>query len=256
MRAVKLPENLIEVKNISYRYDREPVLRQVTLAVPRGDYLGLVGPNGAGKTTLLRIMLGLLKPDQGSVRLFGQDIKQFKGWAKIGYVPQRIAAFEANFPATVSEVVLMGRYGRRGLFQAIAREDKQLANAALEEVGMTAFRQRLIPDLSGGELQRVFIARALASEPEIILLDEPTIGIDQRARAEFYALLKRFNRERRLTLVLVSHDVDMVVKEARHIACLDRALVCHSLPGEFLAHSESSKLFKERVKIIAHTHQH
>lgn len=256
MHTLEKSKRVIEVTDVSFSYNNEVVLKDISLAVEKGDYLGVVGPNGAGKTTFLKIVLGLLKPTRGLVKLFGEDVEKFKGWAKIGYVPQRLAKFDDNFPATVHEVVLMGRYGRRGLFHRITDQDRHKARVALAEVNMQSFHNRLIGELSGGEQQRVFIARALASEPEIVFLDEPTIGIDQQARDEFYALLKRLNKERHLTLVLVSHDIDMVVRESGHIACLDRELVCHGLPKDFLADSLSTALFQKRVKIITHTHQH
>lgn len=256
MQEIDPHKNILEVQDVSFSYGEGEVLSGITLAVPRGDYLGVVGPNGAGKTTLLKIVLGLLPLSRGSVRLFGKDIREFKEWARIGYVPQKAAAREANFPATVYEAVLMGRYARRGLFHRITEGDRRLAKKALEDVGMHAYKDRLVGDLSGGQEQRVFIARALVTEPDIIFLDEPAIGIDQKARDEFYALLKKLNREMRLTLILVSHDIEMITRETRHIACIDRVLVCHGSPEEFLRDSRSSDFFRGGVKIITHTRHH
>ena len=156
-------ENIIEANHVSFSYGAESVLSDITLAVHRGDYLGMVGPNGAGKTTLLKIMLGILRPSSGSVRLFGKDIGAFRDWEKIGYVPQKALNFDANFPATAREVVLMGRYARRGLLHRITAEDKNAADAALDQVGMERYQDRLIGDLSGGQQQRIFIARACGS---------------------------------------------------------------------------------------------
>lgn len=251
-----MAETIIEVKNISFSYGADSVLSNVSFDVMKGDYIGLIGPNGAGKTTLLKIMLGLLTPADGSVSFFGEDVKKFKDWAKIGYVPQKATNFDINFPATVEEVVLMGRYARRGLFNKLTPKDRSLMKSALERVEMHKYKGRLVGQLSGGEQQRVFIARALAAEPEIIFLDEPTVGVDQKTRNEFYALLRKLNKDLSLTLILVSHDVSVVANEANRIICIDRDLVCNSSPKEFLADSRLGELFRGDVGIITHKHHH
>lgn len=248
--------NIVEAQNISFSYGDNQVLKNITLAVPQGDYLGVIGPNGAGKTTLLKIILGLLMPAAGSVKLFGQYLKDFKNWEKIGYVPQKATKFETDFPTSVYEVVMMGRFGSRGLFHPTNSEDKKIVKRSLEQVGMWEHRDTLIGNLSGGEQQRVFIARALATQPEIIFLDEPTVGIDPKAREEFYSLLKTLNQKQRLTLVLISHDVETVLKEVQHVACVDVNLVCHSVPTEFLKHTLAGEMLGGGVKIIAHEHRH
>ncbi len=240
MQTVDHSANSIEIAHVSFSYGETEVLRDITFAVHRGDYLGLVGPNGAGKTTLLKIMLGRLAPAAGTVKIFGTDVGDFKEWHKIGYVPQKATRFEEHFPATVGEVVLMGRSARRGLFHRLTAEDRAAAADALITAEMWDYRDRLIGDLSGGEQQRVFIARALATAPEIIFLDEPTTGVDAKSQDEFYALLRKLNRESRMTVVLVSHDIDRVLAEAMHIACIDRTLVCHGSPEEYVRESKSA----------------
>lgn len=248
---------LVEVEDVSFSYGANEVLEGISLNVPRGDYLGIIGPNGGGKTTLLKIILGLMVPRQGSVQLFGKNVRQFKDWSKIGYVPQKVTSFDENFPATVYEVVLMGRYGKRGLLHRITADDRRIAKRVLEHVGMGEYKDRLIGDLSGGQQQRVFIARALATEPEIIFLDEPTVGIDQKTSREFYALLKKLNEEFHMTLVLISHDLETVLREVKHVACVDHALVCHTIPEEFLKDVQASKLLGDGVRIITHDrHSH
>ena len=233
-------KNIIELGGISFSYGREDVLRDVTLRIHRGDYLGIIGPNGGGKSTLLKIMLGLLKPEKGSVKLFGTDIGQFRGWAKIGYVAQR-PSFEANFPLTVREVVSMGRYPKRGLFRFLTARDREIASTALRQVDMHEYRDRLIGDLSGGQQQRVFIARALAGQPEVIVLDEPTVGVDQKTQEQFYALLQKLNKELDLTLVLVSHDLDTVSREATELAYINRELVYYGPPKKFFEENHHAK---------------
>lgn len=234
MHPVDHNTNSIEIAHVSFSYGESEVLRDITFAIHRGDYLGLVGPNGAGKTTLLKIMLGRLAPSAGQVKIFGTDARDFTEWSKIGYVPQKALDFDTHFPATVAEVALMGRFAKRGLFHRITAEDRMAAARALKTAGMWQYRDRLIGDLSGGQQQRVFIARALAPAPEIIFLDEPTTGVDAESQEEFYALLRKLNRESRVTLVLISHDIDRVLGEAMHIACIDRTLVCHGSPEAYI----------------------
>lgn len=247
-------QNIIELKDISFRYGSEVVLENISLNVHKGDYLGVIGPNGGGKTTLLKVILGLLSPTSGSVSLFGQDIVKFRDWSKIGYVPQKVVHFDATFPATVEEVVAMGRYGRIGLFRWPTQKDKASVAEALKEVEMYNYRQRLIGDLSSGQQQRVFIARALAGEPEVIFLDEPTVGVDAPTQERFYELLKKLNRDMQLTLVLVSHDIDVIANEVTEFACVNRSLVYHGQPAEFIKGDYLQRLYGKDVKFIIHGH--
>jgi zinc transport system ATP-binding protein len=244
MHSIHNTENIIEIKNVSFSYGDKEVLRDVHLDIHKGDYLGIVGGNGSGKTTLLKIILGLLPSKTGTITLFGKDKAEFSDWQKIGYVPQKATNFDVNFPATALEVVLMGRYGKRGLFRAVTDEDNQQAKKALEEVEMWEYRDRLIGDLSGGQQQRVFIARALAGEPEVIFLDEPTVGVEKHIRDEFYALLQKLNKELRLTIVLITHDIESISHEAMHVACIDQTLFFHNSADDY---------FKES-HMLAHPH--
>ncbi|MEO6508872.1 MAG: metal ABC transporter ATP-binding protein [Patescibacteria group bacterium] len=247
-------KNIIELNNISFAYNGENVLEHVNLNVHKGDYLGIIGPNGGGKTTLLKIMLGLLKPTDGTVHLFGKDICCFKDWSKIGYVPQKVATFDANFPATVYEVVSMGRYGKKGLFHSLNDKDKAIIDEALKQVEMYEYKDRIIGDLSGGQQQRVFIARALATQPQVIFLDEPTVGVDVITQESFYKLLKKLNYELELTLILVSHDIDVVAHEATELACVNKTLTYDSDPQEFLKKDGLKSIYGNQVTFIVHKH--
>jgi zinc transport system ATP-binding protein len=248
-------KNIIEVHEVSFSYDGiENVLENITLEIHQGDYVGFIGPNGAGKTTLFKIMLHLLTPRSGTVKLFGQEVDDFKEWYKIGYVPQKATHFDNHFPASVREVVLMGRYVKRGLFQKTTKEDHKSVKEALEKVDMGGYRDRLIGDLSVGQQQRVFIARALVNQPEVIFLDEPTTGTDEKTQGRFYALLKRFNQEEGLTIAIVSHDIGRITQEVMHINCVDRTLTCHTSPEEYLRESQSNKILGQDVKIITYHH--
>lgn len=228
-------KNIIELHHISFSYEKgEKILNNINLNIHQGDYLGIIGPNGGGKTTLLKIMLGLLTPDEGSIKIFDTDLANFKDWYKIGYVAQKVVDFDQSFPLTVEEVVAMGRYGKKGLLKILDQKDLKLIEEALREVDMWEFRKKMIGDLSGGQQQRVFIARALASSPEIIFLDEPTAGVDEQTQKNFYSLLKKLNIDRNLTLVLVSHDINIIVHETTELACVNKTLIYDTNPKNFI----------------------
>ena len=236
MRIVEQKDSIIELTGVSHSYDTKTrVLEEVSLRVARGEYLGLIGPNGGGKTTLLKVILGLIEPKSGLVELFGVPLRRFKDWPRIGYVSQRAITFDPLFPVTVEEVVLMGRYAKRGMFRRITKEDRERAAQALAEVEMLGLRDRRMSDLSGGQKQRVFLARALASEPDLIVLDEPTTGVDHDAEEQFYGLLSKLNREKGMTLVLVSHDLERVAEEASCVAVIDTTLRYYADPAEAVA---------------------
>lgn len=252
MSNIDHTQNIIEIDKVSFSYTDETVLKNISLNIHQGDYLGIIGPNGGGKTTLLKIMLGLLIPQSGTVKLFGQDINHFKDWSKIGYVPQKAAAFDPHFPLTVEETVAMGRYAKRGLLRFPNKLDRQKVDEALQKVDMDKFKKRLIGDLSGGQQQRVFIARALAAEPEVIFLDEPTAGVDIKAQEEFYLLLEKLNQELNLTLVLVSHDIDVVASETTEVACINRTLIYHGSPKQFIKEDYLTRVYGKGLKFILH----
>lgn len=247
-------KNIVELKDVCFSYNKQSILHDISFNIHLGDYLGVIGPNGGGKTTLLKIILGLLKPQCGEVKLFGQDIHNFKDWYKIGYVPQKTTDFEANYPATVQEVVAMGLYGKKGLFHSLDQKDHQQVTKALENVGMSEYKGRLINDLSGGQQQRVFIARALVSNPQVLFLDEPTVGVDIRAQEEFYNLLQKLNKELELTLVLVSHEIDVVANESTELLCVNQTVIYHGEPKKFIKEDYLNKLYGKGVKFILHDH--
>jgi len=242
MQQVNHSHTIIELDRVCFSYTTEEVIKDVSLQIHKGDYVGIVGPNGGGKTTLLKLMLGILKPRDGKIKLFGAEIKDFKDWSRIGYVPQKTQV-EMNFPVTVEEMVATGRYGKRGLFHFPTKEDKKKTLNALRQVDMFEYRNRPINYLSGGQQQRVFIARALASEPEIIFLDEPTVGVDVKTQKQFYSLLRKLNKELELTLVLVTHELDVVAHEATELGYINRTLEYYGEPEEFL----KGKYFHELI---------
>lgn len=255
MASIDHTQNIIELNDVSFSYDgKNDIVKDISFSIHKGDYLGVIGPNGGGKTTLLKIMLGLLKPTRGTVRLFGTDIRKFKDWSRIGYVAQKATNFDTKFPVTVEEVVIMGSYARRGLFHASTAEDLQRVHEALSQVEMLEYTDNRIGDLSGGQQQRVFIARALVSRPDVLFLDEPTVGVDAVTQEQFYLLLKRLNTEFDLTLVLVSHELDVVAHQATEIACINGGLVSYCTPDELMKEGGIEKLYGKDLKYILHTH--
>ncbi len=250
--SINHSENIIELEGIGFTYNTQVVLRDISFAVHRGDYLGIVGPNGGGKTTLLKIMLGLLRPQTGQVKLFGMPSDKLTGRQRIGYVPQQAAHVDRQFPVTVQEVVAMGRYARVGLLRRLKSVDRLVIDQALADVGLYDYRHQLIGRLSGGQQQRAFIARALAAKPEVLILDEPTVGVDVQAQNQFYELLRRLNREHDLTLVLVSHDLDVVARETTEIACINQTVTYHGLPAAFMDEPLQQAFGPHRLRINHH----
>lgn len=224
----------IQVDRVSFSFGELPVLADISFQIRAGDYVGIIGPNGGGKTTLLKILLGLLQPDSGSIRLFGQDAAGFGERHYLGYVPQRIA--QADFPATVREVVASGRSARCTAGHMHAGHAAHDIAAALDLAGIADLAGRRLGELSGGQRQRVFIARALAGQPRILLLDEPTTGIDAASQRQFFDLLRQLNREHGLTILFVSHDLGAMRHEASRIFELNQALTEHADPAAFAIH--------------------
>lgn len=247
-----MSEPVIEVEDLWFSYGVEPVLEGISLRVEWGDVLGLIGPNGSGKTTLLKLIVGLLPLQQGTIRLFGQELRRFRERARLGYVRQRSWDFERNFPASVEEIVRMGRVPRLR-WGRWSRADTEAVERAMRAVHVAELRARPISELSGGQQQRVFLARVLAQEPEILLLDEPTAAVDPKVEAEFYELLGRLNREQGLTIVLVSHDIEAIVTQVTKIACLNRKLLFCGTPQECLASDLLERVYAGK-KLVRHQH--
>jgi zinc transport system ATP-binding protein len=248
--------SVIEVKNVSFRYERENVLENINISVPKGSFLGLVGPNGSGKSTFLKLILGLLKPQKGEILVCGQPLSKFREWDRIGFVSQKANSFNTGFPATVYEVVASGLTKKIGLFHFIDKEMKQDVMTAIKSVGMESFINRNIGELSGGQQQRVFIARAIVSRPDILILDEPTVGVDIKNVQAFYDILEKLNKELGITLILVTHDVGTVTNKVTHVACLNKYLHFHGEKEEYekLDDQDLSSFYQFDVNVLAHEH--
>lgn len=251
-----MSESVIRLENISYAYGDKQVLKNINFSINRGMFMGLVGPNGGGKTTLIKIILGLLKPDEGNIYILDEPIDTFSDWNRIGFVSQKANTFNKGFPATVFEVVSMGLTAKIGYFRFMKKKHKEKVHEALEQVGMNDYAFQNIGDLSGGQQQRVFIARALVSEPELLILDEPTVGIDYKNVERFYELLHHLNVKRNLTLLLVTHDTGAMTEHATNVACLNQHLHFHGKPEEYTALSAEtlSEIYGHPVQVIVHDH--
>ncbi len=242
---------VVEVEKVSFAYDEELILEEVSLRLFPGDFCALIGPNGSGKSTLLKIMVGLLHPQKGRVKLFGRELSEFREWWRIGYVPQKVTALvDRVLPLTVFETVALGLIGKPPSLRA---RRKDLVLATLERVGLAGYAPRLLRELSGGQQQRVFLARALVGNPEVLLLDEPTTGVDFTAQERFYELLGKLNREG-LTILIVTHDIAVVDRHVKQVACLNRRLVFHGEHEEFCQNPEICGFLPGDHHLVGHWH--
>ncbi len=240
-----MENEVIRLEHLWFSYGQEPVLEDINLSLQPLEFLSIIGPNGGGKTTLLKLLLGLMKPTNGEIQVLGMPAAQSR--RHIGYVPQK-TTINVNFPITVGDVTLMGRLGRIPLGKKYRAEDRELAAEALQKVKMYDLRDRQIGKLSGGQQQRALIARALVTQPQILLLDEPTASVDSQIKRDIYDLLVELNGQ--MTIIMVSHDIGVVSSYTKTIACLNRRLVCHHEKGitpEMLAET-----YQCPVDLIAH----
>ena len=235
----------IEFENVWFSYERSTVLQEVSFSLEQGEFLGIIGPNGGGKTTLLKLMLGILKPDMGRIRILGQAPHDASH--RVGYVPQG-TDFNRGFPVSVLDVALMGRMSTSRIGRRYSRDDREKVKDLLEKVGMWGYRNRPIGKLSGGQRQRVFIARALATNPEILFLDEPTASVDSEFQTDLYDFLKALNKE--VTIVVISHDIGIISAHMKSIACVNKHFIFHS--GAEITQEMLDMAYQCPVDLIAH----
>jgi zinc transport system ATP-binding protein len=239
-------QEVIKLENVTYRYNSDLVLENISFKADQGDLLGIIGPNGAGKTTLFSLILGLLEGYQGKITVFGEDIRNNrKILKKIGYIPQK-NIIDQGFPATVEEIVSLGVFERK-------TKDKIIS--AINTVGLLEQKHKRIGELSGGQQQRILIAKALVNEPQLLILDEPTTAIDLETQNKFYALLRKLNSENKITIILASHDLDAINKLANKIACVNRKMSFHGDAREFFGNEQLLKSYSES-SMQAHMHLH
>lgn len=242
---------IVELDRVTVRYQALVALEEVSLRIVPGEFLALIGPNGSGKTTLVRTILGLLEPAEGVVRLFGKSPRELGSeWGRVGYVPQLIQ-IDPRFPIRVLDVVLMGRYGQVGLVRRPGRRDWEATRLALERVGLADLAGRQIGRLSGGQRQRMLVARALATEPELLILDEPTTGVDVGTTEGLFELLDGFHAAG-MTVIVVSHDVGVVAQHVSQVACVNRRLVAHGRPAEVLRPEMVECMYGRQAALVGH----
>jgi len=253
--SLKFRTPIFDVEDLSLRVRSQTILSQISLQIFNGDYIAIIGPNGGGKTTLIRLLLGLERATSGAIKLFSKKHSAFKEWHKIGYVPQRASLVDANFPATVLDIVNMGRTAKRSFFSKMSQEDKQIVEDAMQKMDIQNLRDKMVGTLSGGQRQRVMIARALASKPEVLILDEPNTGVDAISQKRFYELLGELNRKEGMTILFITHDIGVIADDIGRLFTINqKATICNN-PKEALSCEEMSELYGIEAHLI-HNHKH
>jgi len=238
-----------------FSYNSEPVVRDIDFSITQGEFAAILGPNGSGKTTLMKLALGLLKPTSGQVLLFGEPAESFTDWHRVGYVPQRTQATESRFPASVREIVNFGSYSGFSPLAIFSRGRSSQVDDALEMAGITNLADRRVSDLSVGQQQRMLIARSLVRRPDLLVLDEPVAGVDAAGEEQFHTMVRRLNRDFGITIVMVSHDIGAVMREATTCACINRDIVFHG-PVHQLDAQALSGLYGFPVDVLLHDPEH
>ncbi|WP_243372751.1 metal ABC transporter ATP-binding protein [Geotalea sp. SG265] len=245
----------LSVMGLCAGYQGADVLQDVSFAVQAGDYVGVVGPNGSGKSTLVKSLLGLVKAEKGVVSLFGTPFPRFRDWRRIGYLPQGLQFFNPNFPASVFEVVRLGRLAGKGFPRRFDKEDAAAVEKTLQWMDIAHISGKMIGELSGGLRQRVLLARALVSEPDLLVLDEPTTALDPETREHFYELLRDMNREHKTTVILVTHDTGTIGRYATKLLYLDKRVVFYGDFDQFCKSTEMTGFFGEKAQhVVCHRH--
>jgi len=246
---------ILSVEHLFFQYNGIEVLSDISFSLNAGDYLGIVGPNGSGKTTLIKLILGFFKPGKRHITLFGSSPLDFDNWHKVGYLPQKANVLNPHFPATVREIVSLGLLSRKKCPKHIHKSDEPFINTALSLMDISDLGDKLIGELSGGQQQRVLIAKALACEPELLILDEPTTALDPETREKFYSILTSLNEQKGVTVVIVTHDIGTIGKYASKLLYLDKKAIFYGGFDEFCASNEMSGYFGEHSQhLICHRH--
>lgn len=247
---------ILAVKHLSVRYGATQAVDDITCSIKKGDFVGLVGPNGGGKTTFTKAILGLLPIASGKISLFKKQIGAFRDFQKIGYLPQKHTGINPLFPASVEEVVLLGALSAKKWPKRINQNDWNKVDVLLQDLGIANLKGRLISELSGGQQQKVMLARALISEPELLILDEPSTALDPNSREQFFVLLKELNRQKQTTIILITHDTGYIGQYANKLLYIDRKLVFFGKISEFCPSNEVESCFeKSNNHIIWHQHK-
>ncbi len=240
---------------MSFKYGSIEVLCGITFDVEKGGYIGLAGPNGAGKTTLIKLMLGLVEGYGGSIEIFGTPAKDFRDWPRIGYLPQKVDFLNPLFPATVKEATGMGLLAKKSFPKKLTKADAERIDETLELMGISDIGGKLIGELSRGQQQRALLARALVHGPELLILDEPSTALDPQTRESFYELIKKLNKEKGITVILITHDTAQIGQYAGKLLYLDKKIVFYGHFSEFCKSEEMSSYFGNFAQhLICHQH--
>uniref|UniRef100_A0A7C3MIR2 Metal ABC transporter ATP-binding protein n=1 Tax=Dictyoglomus thermophilum TaxID=14 RepID=A0A7C3MIR2_DICTH len=241
---------IIEIKNLTFYYNNDKILDNINLEVDEGEFLGIIGPNGAGKSTLLKLIVGILKPQQGKIILFGKEIDNITYEKKfVGYVPQK-PDIEKYLPLKVKDIVAFGRRIVRD-WKALNKEDHEIINKIMEKLEIKEYADKIFSELSGGQQQRVLIARALVQNPKILLLDEPTVGVDIKTQYNFYRILEELKNQK-ISIILVTHDIGAITNKVDKLACLNRKLYIHGCPEEIKIHGALREIYGEEFIYLTH----
>jgi zinc transport system ATP-binding protein len=250
-----MPVEIVNTELLACSYREGRVLEDISFKVLRGDYVGIVGPNGSGKSTLVKALLGLVNICNGSAALFGVKLSLFSEWHRVGYLPQSLHLVNPVFPATVHETVGLGLLSRKRFPKSLSRIDKDIIDKTLDELGIYDLKRNLIGELSGGQLQRVLLARAIVNDPELLILDEPTAALDPETRERFYTMIGSINRSRGVTVLLVTHDSGAIGQHATKMLYLDKKILFFGSFDEFCISTEMSSLFGEHSQhLMCHRH--
>jgi len=246
---------ILKIKNLTVNYGGIEVLQNITFAIEEGDFVGIAGPNGAGKTTVIKAILGLIPIKAGDVFLFDNPFKEFSDWGKIGYLPQKSGNINTIFPVTVKDVVTLGLLAQKKFPKHINDKDNAIINNILSEVSIFELKDKLFNQLSGGQQQKVLLARALIGEPKLLIFDEPSTALDSDSRDKFFELIVKLNQKRKISILLISHDTGYLGQYASKLLYLDRKLVFFGNFKDFCDSKQMSKYFGEHEKhIICHQH--
>ena len=250
-----MPDEIVKTELLSCSYREGRVLEDISFRVERGDYVGIVGPNGSGKSTLIKALLGLVTISKGSASLFGTSLSGFRDWHRVGYLPQSLHLVNPVFPATIHETVGLGLLSLKRFPKRLNSADHDKIGITLEELGILDLEHKLIGELSGGQLQRVLLARAIVNDPELLVLDEPTAALDPETRGRFYAMIADINLTRGVTILLVTHDSGAIGEHASKMLYLDKKMIFYGSFDEFCCSPDMSSLFGEHSQhLMCHRH--
>jgi zinc transport system ATP-binding protein len=244
---------VVNVSHLSFSYNSHPVIEDIDFSLERGDYVWVIGPNGSGKTTLVKVLLNILEPYQGKITLFGKDLSQFHEWHRVSYVPQKLSFFDPYFPATAVEVVTMGLLAEKKHPKKLTVTDKKRVAEVFEHVGISGIMKQRVGELSGGQLQRVLLARSLIMEPELVFLDEPTSAVEPGVREEFFRVIDAMN-ERGTTIMLINHDIGSAGIKNNKILYLNRKQLFFGSGRDFCLSEDMGEYFGSSQHLVCHQH--